>query len=371
MTIKIAYIVGALPYGGIESLLLDIVTTLKNSDTRLWVINLSGVGMKKPEFIGSGVSVIDIGSSKKDIKTFDFRTLIKLRKTIKHLAPDIVHTMHFSADYFGRLAALGTGIPVITHIHNTKSEIKFHRRIANKFLSFTTKLFISVSNDVHRYVQNAHNLAKKKSIVLYNAIKFSKLDHTSIAQDIASKTAGQNIIAVARLEEQKNFDLLLKALVLLIPRFPHIHMIFVGEGPERENLEKFIHDQKITEYVTLTGYRDDVGAFLKASHIFVLPSDYEGFGIAPLEAMYCGLPIIISTNVPLQEIAGEAALICQVDEFDIAAKIASLLENKEMYSQMSIQGKNIANQFGIEQYCRKLLSIYQCVLDNYLKQVTI
>ncbi len=362
MSLRIAYIVAELPYGGIESLLWDIVTTLKKTDHSVWVINISGVGIKKNDFIEQGISIIDIGSSKKSLKTFNISTFFALRKIIKKLGPDIIHTMHFSGDYFGRLASIGLNIPIITHIHNIKEEKNFHRRIINKILSFATTLFISVSKDVYKYTQKSHNIAKKESITLYNGVQFSKLEKPTHGKDTPSDSTKQNIITVARLEKQKNFDLLLKALLLLRPRFPNIHMFFVGEGHEREKLEAFIRDNNLAKHVTLTGYRKDVAAFLKASHIFVLPSDYEGFGIAPLEAMYFGLPVIISNNVPLKEVTGEAALICEVDENDIAEKIALLLEDKTKYVHMSEQAQKIAKHFDIEEYTQKLLDIYQTLV---------
>ncbi|KLK88903.1 glycosyl transferase family 1 [Methanoculleus sediminis] len=102
-----------------------------------------------------------------------------------------------------------------------------------------------------------------------------------------------DVIFTGRLIRDKNVDLLLRALVRVREEVPDLRALVVGDGPERPALERLARDLGLP--VTFAGFLpdyDDVIAAMKASRVFVLPSTREGFGIAALEAMACGLPVV-------------------------------------------------------------------------------
>lgn len=102
-----------------------------------------------------------------------------------------------------------------------------------------------------------------------------------------------DVIFTGRLIRDKNVDLLLRALVTVQEEVPDLRTLVVGDGPERPALEALARDLGLA--VTFAGFLpryDDVIAAMKASRVFVLPSTREGFGIAALEAMACGLPVV-------------------------------------------------------------------------------
>ncbi len=104
-----------------------------------------------------------------------------------------------------------------------------------------------------------------------------------------------DVIFTGRLIREKNVDLLLRALVGVREEVPDLRALIVGDGPERAALEALARDLGLAGAVRFTGFLpryDDVIAAMKASRVFVLPSTREGFGIAALEAMACGLPVV-------------------------------------------------------------------------------
>jgi hypothetical protein len=123
--IKIVYIIGGLPFGGVENWLFDVLNVLKNDPViKPTVINLSGTGKKIADFLENKLPLINLTSSNKSLNTHRLDTLIKLRQVLKKIQPNLIHTLHFSGDYFGRIASIGFSIPIITHIHNIKREKK-------------------------------------------------------------------------------------------------------------------------------------------------------------------------------------------------------------------------------------------------------
>ncbi len=355
---RIAIVVGGLPFGGIENLVYDVGCELERRKVDFKIVNISGTGEKLNEFFEKKLPVVNLFNNKKVLKTHKISTAKKLRQWLDLYKPDIVHSMHFSADYFSRIASIGRNWKVITHIHNIKLEKRWERKVANKILSYRTDLFLSVSNDVYEMVQKRHNLAKRPNMVLYNAIntkKFKGIDFSK-KEDV--------IVCVGRLFKQKNYDIAIRAFSLIRDEFPSYRLWIVGNGKERDNLERLSRQLSLGEYVKFLGYRRDIPNIVAKSKIMLVPSSYEGFSIAYLEAMYAGVVGVISPFVPIKEIASECSMIAPIDENAIADALRKLIIDKELFKQLSKRAKEIAKDYAIETYVDKLLAIYKKVLGN-------
>ncbi len=105
------------------------------------------------------------------------------------------------------------------------------------------------------------------------------------------------IVAVGRLHRQKGFDLLIEAFARIASRHPQWSLEIFGEGPERAPLELLIQNLRLTDRVTLRGVVSDINPHLVEAGLFVMPSRYEGFPNALVEAMACGCPVL-STDCP-------------------------------------------------------------------------
>ncbi len=362
--LKVLFVVGGLPFGGIENLLFDIVLEFSKRNVDFKIVNLSGTGEKTEEFLKAGLPVINLGNSKRDIKTFKLKTAYKLRNFIRNYQPNIVHSMQFSGDYFTRVASIGlSSFKVVTHIHNIKREKRIERKIFNKLLSYRTNVFLSVSKEVFEVVEKDHNVAGKPHYVLYNAINVEKFKEKG---SLELENGVRYITCVGRLVKQKNFDVAIKAFSLIEKKYPDTRLLIVGEGKERKRLQDLAKSLGLAKKVIFTGYRRDVPAILKTSYILLMPSSYEGFGIAHLEAMYAGLPAIISPYVPSKEVASECSLMVPVDPGRIANTLDRLLADENFYKKLSRKAKEIAQEFTIERYVDKLLELYESVLSENL-----
>lgn len=354
----IAYVIGDLPFGGVENLLLDLTTELSSRGHRPVVFNLSGTGEIISLFTSNGIPVVNLGKSIDDLKTFHLSTLLRLRRALKKLGPDVIHTMHFSADYFGRLAALGLNIPVVTHLHNARAATKVHRKVANTLLSYVTDCFVSVSKAVYENVQHNHNRAHRQSVVVYNAINQKKFDVEPLDLLQEFGLQGKTVIAIARLVKLKNLDMLIKAFAFVHEKNPATSLLIVGEGPERTKLQNLIDHLGLTSSAVMAGYRSDIGALLKAAHVFAMPSDSEGLPITHLEAMYCGLPSVISEFVPSLEIAHGACLVCHTAVESIYECLDKILKNDALAGELSRSAKQCVQSYNIQAYTDKILRIY-------------
>ncbi|MGQ9584862.1 MAG: glycosyltransferase family 4 protein [Anaerolineae bacterium] len=173
------------------------------------------------------------------------------------------------------------------------------------------------------------------------------------------------ILSVGTLEPRKNFEGLIRAYALLLQERPHLphHLVvagrpgWLGQGTlravEETGLAGRIHVRQNVE-------DEDLPALYSMADLFVFPSWYEGFGLPPLEAMACGVPVIASDRGSLPEVLGDAARYMAPEDLQgIARAIAELLDNSLERDRLAQRGLKQAGQFSWARSAEKLLAVYQ------------
>lgn len=144
-----------------------------------------------------------------------------------------------------------------------------------------------------------------------------------------------NMITVGRLTEQKGYERLLKICNKLVDIKQNWHLYILGEGHQREKLENYIKHNKLSEYITLLGYKDNPYKYIKQSDIFVCSSYREGFSTAVTEALILEVPIITTLCSGMDELLnnGEYGLIVKNEEQALYEGILEMLTdmNKMKY----------------------------------------
>jgi len=151
------------------------------------------------------------------------------------------------------------------------------------------------------------------------------------------------LITVARLDEQKNIEGVIEAVGLLKEKYPEISYHVVGSGPDEVNLRNKVRKLTLEEHVYFYGYvsPEVIPRLLRSCDVFVLPSFIEGLPSAVLEAMACGLPVVVgSTKYGWKEwfVDGENALVVRSDSQSIAKAIDQLVSDKELMDKLVANG---------------------------------
>ena len=181
------------------------------------------------------------------------------------------------------------------------------------------------------------------------------------------KFAKPTICCIARLVKTKRINVLIKALALLTS-LPHLRLLIIGKGPQKKFLLQTIRNYKLTEKVKIIDYlpRQELIATLYRSRVFCLPSVVEGFGLATIEAMACGLPVILA-NIPVnQEITnfGQGTLFFKSDnESDLSQKISQLFTNPKLYRQKQLEALKLAKIYTWEKAYLNTKKFYETCLN--------
>ena len=175
------------------------------------------------------------------------------------------------------------------------------------------------------------------------------------------------IISVGRLHPQKRIDRLIESFSLIAGKHPSWFVDIYGEGDERDILMKKIIGLGLSRQVFLKGVTANVYKEYKRSQLFVLSSDYEGFGLVIVEAMACGLPVV-STDCPFgpSDIIedGETGLLAEMDVQDLADKMEWMITHETERMEMGRKAHQAAARYKKEIVMKEWEQAYLSVLDK-------
>jgi glycosyltransferase involved in cell wall biosynthesis len=296
-------------------------------------------------------------------RNFDFvKCALKLRKIITHEKAVLVHAHLLKSTWVSRWASWKK-TPLLFTIHNVLSEDSFKiNRLSYYLEKYSYKKgqsIISVSKgalvDYEKWIG-----VKGKTYILYNTIEecfFKAGENYQPVTDAATR-----LIAVGNLRRQKNYGALLKAFTFL--KNEKVTLDIYGKGDLFDELQSYIEQQNLP--VSLKGQVENISEILPGYHGFIMASSFEGYGIAPVEAMAVGLPLLLSDLDVLREITDNKALFFQQEEPEkIAEAIKKFIQMPAAEKMlMSHAGKMRAKVIGgKENFTSSLLSIYQAEIN--------
>jgi len=177
------------------------------------------------------------------------------------------------------------------------------------------------------------------------------------------------ILYVGLLEPRKNIPLLLRAYRRVLEQGPAPALVLAGRlGWGVEPIRQIIGELALTEHVHFTGYvtPEDLPFVYNLADLFVYPSLYEGFGLPPLEALACGVPVITSAVSSMPATMGDAAILVPPDdEPALSAAMWQALNNNELRQELIAKGPLQAAKFKWESTARQTLAIYQQTLRKH------
>lgn len=283
------------------------------------------------------------------IKPWSF--IQQLKTIFKELNPDIVHVQYMAPGLLPIIAAkLARVQRIIATVHQpyTKShgwKAKWMLRLAARFCH----PFLAVSqNAENSWFGSAHLIQNKvpihkqsKHLTFYNMVDVANIQQLAANTNVEQVKeqlglSGKTIVgAVSRLRHEKGIDLLLHAFISLAPKQKNLHLLLVGDGPDRIAYENLVTENKISQHVSFYGAAEWEKAIglMEIMDIVVIPSRFEGFGLTAAEAMALGKPIVATNNFGLQELIThekEGLLFTNEDANALTKALEGIFTHKEM-----------------------------------------
>ena len=281
-------------------------------------------------------------------------TIERVRELLRQLKPNVVHTHQIGALIYAGPAARRENVPVVVHtehINNVAKQRSLSKRARIRLLwglagSYADRFFC-VSDDIADAVKAYRTVPGRKVVVVPNGIDTAAFaatgDCESLRRDLGIPNGVSVIGTVGRLNEVKSQDLLIRSFAQISNQVPKPHLLLVGDGPERQRLQRLAEELGIADRVHFAGYQPRPEQFLHVMDIFALTSRLEGMPLAILEAWAAGRPVVASRvgGVPAIVSDGETGILFKPrDEDALTQAMSRLLERPDDARMLGEAGRD-------------------------------
>jgi glycosyltransferase involved in cell wall biosynthesis len=363
---RIAFCITDLDAGGAERSLVQIVKRLDRNRWEPFVFCLSGPGELVGALRDAGVMVACLGANKRQ----HVGVVWRLARRLKKLRPAIVQTFLYHANITGRLAAKAAGVPhIVSGIRVAEKRSQF-RLWLDHATCWMVDRHVCVSRDVAAFSADTGRLPADKISVIPNGVDAAELASASRADltPLGIPTGARTLLFVGRLDPQKGPFLLLMSVKDLLPIYPELHVLFVGDGPLREELRAWVQRAGLESRIHFAGRRNDVPSLLRAADLFVLPSAWEGLPNVLLEAMAAGVPVIATAVEGVSDLLVDhetGLMVPPNSPRDLAGAITVLLASPLQSRKMAESAQHVAaERFKWKEIVAQYEHLYEGLLVN-------
>ena len=329
------------------------------------------------------ISSINVFVSKED-KSAKLSAWHDVKHTMDAFKPDIVHiNSEFMVGYFGLIYSRHRNIASVYTFHTLWEDyvdgyIKFMpvypaKKIAKEFIKFYLKRAniliaptVNIANVIKSY--GIERDAKILPTGIPQALDVKKLNVRPLffnqLHTLLPRVQKKHILLyVGRVVKEKNLDFLFPVLAEVKKTFKDTVLVFVGGGPELDNLKEKAKKTGYARDIVFAGYRsrEELAYFYSVTDVFVFPSKTETQGLVTLEAMMAGVPVVaIGERGTLDVMKGDnGGFMVKEDVNEFSQRVLELLKDKELYAEKSQKAKKWASQWSLDTLTEKLVTYYE------------
>lgn len=368
-TIKVVHVIPQIGIGGAETQLYALIT---NSDPQAVTHEVLYYSDSRDDegfklYTDAGIKYTRIPRNKKRPIKF----LRDLASAIKAREPDIVHCWLFSANIWGRLAAIiGGHKKIIVTFRGGHFEYSFFMRCL-EFFTGSKVYHLANSRACANMTAMKTGVNPGKYDVIYNGVDLERFESPSKKEQLRTKFNISHdtkiITMVGRLTEAKNYPMLLEIARKCKAKNLHVRFLIVGHGEKEKELKEQAVKLGVNEIVDFLGIRLDVPDILTASDIFCYTSNWEGFPNALLEAMASGLAVIATDFDGVRELvtSNETGMVVPRNDADAAVDaIQKYIDDPALAERFGSNAKkSIRSNFATQLMVENTIKLYQKLLN--------
>jgi glycosyltransferase involved in cell wall biosynthesis len=359
---RILYVIGEFSPTSIP---LEVAQNIKDNDIQLHV---AGFYSSTYELEGGSFKTIRVGAR----GWSDINAIRKIYKYIRAYKPDVVHVHHTVSAFWASLFGKTNGAKLVRTEHNNTNFRTVVQKLPNSVGRTLADFLICNSKNTYQSLSTFQKrLVGDQCSVIYNGIDVDRIDRASnMRPPFERKEEAVTVGSVGRLTEQKNYSRFLEAFDQVRNVFEQeIRLIIIGDGEEQENLERKASRLGLGDQVCFTGRinRDDVYAALHTFDIFVMPSLWEGFCNAAVEAMAARLPLVCSDIPTLKEVVGGVAMYSNPDDSShFASTLLSLVKKggEEWDRKGEEARKRAVKRYSVSSTAERYVQVYRKVIAS-------
>lgn len=285
----------------------------------------------------------------------------KLRALVKANRPDVVQSFLWHANILTALVVPAFRIPLVGG--ERVAEPRRWRHAIGRWAANRMAVVVCVSQGVADWCVKTERIDASKIRVIPNGISAESKNALLEESGLSIPASARILLFVGRLEHQKGIDVLLENATTLLHELAEHHLVIIGDGAFRPQVEAFSEQRKPVGRVHYLGRRNDVRAWMARSELLLLPTRYEGMPNVLLEAMAEGLAIVTTQVEGVQELLGERFNEQSVPLgawFDFFERVVLLANDRQHRLELGIANRHRAQtHFNLERQLEKYETIYE------------
>jgi glycosyltransferase involved in cell wall biosynthesis len=337
--LRVTHVTLSLDVGGLERNIVNQVREGHKLGQEVSVICLERPGTLAPQVEAMGAPVVCLH------KCPGLRPELvgKMQRALRRLRPHVAHSHQIASLLYTGLAAGGAGVPLVVHTEHGRE--RYADRLRTRWLGRLAGLhaarFFCLSSDMATAVKAHRIVPPRKVRVILNGIDTACFQQRgelhALRQALGIPSGAPVIGTVGRLTPVKRQELLIRAFAQVRERVPQAHLLLVGDGPLRAQLQALANQLGAAETIHFVGYQPEPQQYLHLIDVFALTSASEGIPQALLEAAAAGIPGVASRVGGVPEVVehGRTGLLVPFgDECALTEGLLSLLADPNVRQRM-------------------------------------
>jgi glycosyltransferase involved in cell wall biosynthesis len=365
--IRIWYLIGSLQVGGANRTLVDLANNLDHErfDVTIWTL------LRHNPLADDLVPAVEFRCLGASGKT-DILTVFRLLRVVRRERPDILQSFLFFDNTLARVAgALSPETTVISGVRSVPESPDRLRDVVDR-LTMPLADYVVSNSEAGRELAIRRGADPDSVSVIENGRDLSAYQEATAPPELRSELGvpsdARLVGTVGRLIERKGGYDLLEAWPDVMSEHSDAQLLFVGDGPEREGLERAAERHGVADSVTFVGTREDVPELLDAMDVFVFPSHFEGLPGALIEAMAVGLPIVATEctgNAELLSDGTTATLVPIRDSSTLAEHLEMVLSDEQLRSRMGAHAKRVStDRYAVKTMVNQFVDLYDNAISS-------
>jgi len=356
---KVCFVLPSLAGGGAERVAVQVLSAL---DERRWDRSMY-LFKKEGPYLADLPSTVRLSSSTSESR---IGRVLELRQYIRATRPDLVVSFlsYFTVLAAVKAAAAGARVVFVlgTPMSAFLSDADYHWKTPSHRTLFTmvtragyrlADAIATTSQGVSEDLMRHFGVRESAIKVVHNPIDFDAMT-AAVAEplDAPDEQAWRHpaIVSAGRLAEAKNFPLLIDAMALLRKRLPAARLFILGQGDQEPQLRAQIASLGLTDAVRLCGFQRNPWKYIARADVFALTSRYEGFGNVLIEAMACGVPVVVTSSPGPLEIVRDnvdGVIVPEHTPSAVAQALEAVLTDDRRRASMAAAAKDASRRFAL------------------------